>query len=87
MTKVKQQVVDMLNDIPDDKAIYILEMIKGLMLLYDTDSTSMVIREPVSSAMGIFKEYANIDLIPREKYAWGEAVREKYANHGCKRSP
>ena len=53
MTKVKQQVVEMLQDIPDDKV----------------------------TAIGIFKEYANSDLVSKEKGAWGEAVREKHANH------
>jgi len=80
MTRVKQQVVEMLQDIPDDKAIYILEIIKGLMLLYNADKESAIMEEPPSSAMGIFKEYANSDLISREKDAWGEAVREKYAH-------
>jgi len=41
----------------------------------------MIIREPGSSAMGVFKKYANPDLMPREKEAWSEAVREKHANH------
>ena len=81
MTRVKQQVVEMLQDIPDDKVIHILEMIRGLMFLYNAERENTIIREPVSSAMGIFKEYANPDLISKEKDAWGEAVREKYANH------
>ena len=30
------------------------------------------------SVMGIFNKYANPDLIPLEKEAWGEAVKEKH---------
>jgi len=52
-------------------------MMKGLMLIENADSKSVNIKEPETSAMGIFKKYANSDLIAREKDAWGEAVREK----------
>ena len=81
MTRVKQQVLEMLQDIPDDKVIHILEMMRGLMLLYSLGSESAAARESESSAMGIFKKHANPNLIPKEKDAWGEAVRErKYCN-------
>ena len=81
MTKAKQQVVDMLRDIPDDKVVHILEMMRGFMLLYSADDKDAVATKPASTAMGIFKKHANPALIPKEKDAWGEAVREKYANH------
>ena len=81
MTRVKQQVVEMLRDIPDDKVIHVLEMMRGLMLLYSADDKSAITEESAPTAMGIFKKYANPELIQREKDAWGEAVRGKYANH------
>jgi hypothetical protein len=82
MTRVKQQVVEMLQDIPDDKVVHILEMMRGLMLLYSTGSKSAVINEhSAPTAMGIFKKYADPNLIAKEKDAWGEAVREKHVNN------
>ncbi len=36
--------------------------------------------ENTKNAMGIFKEYANPNLVSQEKNAWGEAVKEKYVN-------
>jgi len=81
MTKAKQQVVEMLNDIPDDKVIHILEMMRGFMLLYGVDSKDTSSAESASTAMGVFKKYANPALIPKEKDAWGDAVREKYADN------
>ncbi|MCL1981944.1 MAG: hypothetical protein FWG53_02470 [Clostridiales bacterium] len=81
MTKAKQQVIDMLRDIPDDKVVHILEMMRGFMLLYSTDDKSMATIESAPTAMGIFNKHANPALIPKEKGAWGEAIREKYANN------
>ena len=71
----------MLQSIPDDKVVHVLEIMRGLMRLYNTDNDSMIIKDRESSVMGILKKYANPKLIPMEKEAWGEAVREKYANN------
>jgi len=83
MTKMKAQVVEILQDIPDDKVIYVLEMIKGLTLLYSDGEKrkETLVNEQIPTAMGIFNKYANPKLIPKEKDAWGEAVREKYGNY------
>ena len=56
-------------------------MMKGLMLIENVDSKNSVVKEPEISAMGIFKKYANLDLIAKEKDAWGEAVREKHVDY------
>ena len=81
MTKAKQQVVEMLQEIPDDKIVHVLEMIRGLMLLYSTNSENVNTKKASSSAMGIFKKHANSSLISEEKAAWGAAVREKHVNY------
>ena len=44
-------------------------------------SSQTLSEETPSSAMGIFEKYANPNLIPNEKDAWGEAVKEKHANY------
>jgi len=36
---------------------------------------------PRKSIKGIISNYANQELIPLEKEAWGEAVKEKYATN------
>ena len=58
-----------------------LEMMKGLILLYNKGSACIIANESESSALGVFKKYANPDLIPKEKDAWSNAVREKYVNN------
>ena len=81
MTKIKEQVVEMLQYIPDDKAVYILDIMKSLKALYKEDAVSVSLNEPEHKAMGILNKYANPDLISKEKEAWGEAVKEKHANN------
>ena len=81
MTKLKEQAVEILLDIPEDKVITAIEMLKALRALYTESGESAVRNETVSDAMGIFSKYANPALIPLEKGAWGEAVKEKYAAH------
>jgi len=76
VTRIKEQVVEMLRDIPEDKAIYILEVLKGFKALYAEDNKNSALNEINPTAMGIFKKYANPDLISKEKDAWGEAVKE-----------
>jgi hypothetical protein len=81
VSEIKEQVIEMLQDIPDDKIVHILEIVKGLKTLYGGDIKSANLSKSPAAAMGIFKKYAKPELIPREKDAWGEAVREKHGNH------
>jgi predicted house-cleaning noncanonical NTP pyrophosphatase (MazG superfamily) len=81
VTRIKEQVIEMLQEIPDDKVIHILEIMKGLKSLYGNDKTNIMLNESEHKAMGILKKYANPDLISKEKEAWGEAVKEKHGNH------
>jgi len=80
MTKIREQAIELLQSIPDDKVVYIVDILRGLKGLADHD-----LSEPDStktqSAMGIFSKYANTDLIPMEKDAWGKAVAEKHVNN------
>jgi len=77
MSRIKEQAVELLLDIPDEKVETVIEILKGLLSLYskkdiqESDDTK-------PSAFGIFNKYANKDLIPLEKEAWGRAVSEKY---------
>jgi hypothetical protein len=79
MTSVKAQAVEILQDIPDDKIAIVIEILKGLRALYAQNEKLGVHNEMPGSAMGIFSKYANPELIPLEKEAWGEAVKGKHA--------
>ena len=79
MTLLKQQAVEILQEIPDDKVFTVIEILKALRALCAQGDESMVSDETVPNAMGIFSKYANPSLIPLEKEAWGEAMKEKHA--------
>ena len=81
MSKLKKQAVEILEDIPEDKVIIVIEMLKALRALYAQTEESVVDNETIPSALGIFSRYANPDLISLEKEAWSEAVKEKHAAH------
>lgn len=82
---LRRQAIEFVNAIPDNKLIYVINMLNGKKELLD-DNTQDVKQHQQSmletkSAMGVFRKYANPSLISFEKEAWGEAVKEKYANH------
>ena len=79
MSTAKMQAFEVLKEIPDEKAGLVLEIQNGLRMLYASSEKSTEVA--VNSAMGIFSKYANPDLIPLEKNAWAEAVKEKHAAH------
>jgi len=79
MTKVKEQAIGLLQGIPDNKVIYILDILRGLKGLADSESDSRSDTQPTITAMGILSEYANVDLIPLEEDAWRKAVVKKHA--------
>ena len=76
MTSIKTQAIEILQEIPDEKIFPIIEILKGLRLLYISPENAAT-KETTKNAMGIFNKYANPDLIPLEKEAWGMAVKEK----------
>ena len=86
MKKLKEQAIELLQDIPDDKILTVIEILKALKEFYlnenisKTDEPNKDIYTP-SCAMGIFNKYANPALIPMEKEAWGEAIKEKHADY------
>ena len=79
MTKVKEQAIGLLQGMPDNKVIYILDILRGLKGLADSESDSRSDTQPTITAMGILSEYANVDLIPLEEDAWRKAVVKKHA--------
>jgi hypothetical protein len=79
MSKLKKQAIEILQDIPDDKDIIVVEMLKALRALYRDIGGSQTSNDVMPDALGIFNKYANPALIPLEKEAWGEVVKEKYA--------
>ena len=66
MTNIKLQAIDLLREIPDDKVVPILEILKGLRLLYISHENTPKNDTTPNNAMGIFHKYANPDLIPLE---------------------
>jgi hypothetical protein len=79
MSKTKAQAIKLLQDIPDDKILSVIEILQGLKLLYLQTESSDMYEATNENAMGIFSKYANPDLVYKEKDAWAEAVKEKYA--------
>ena len=79
MTRIKAQAMEILKDIPDDRVIPVIEILKDLRALYNQNDKSTVYDETPSSVMGICSKYANPYLIPLEKEAWSEAAKEKHA--------
>ena len=80
MTKVQAQIFEILQDIPDDKLVTAIEVLKGLRALSEINENEME-KETPDDAFGIFNKYANPDIIPMEKEAWGMAVKDKYDAH------
>ncbi len=78
MSNIKALALELLQDIPDEKIPSIIEILKGLRLLYCINQDSAIHEAAPQTAMGIFNNYADAKLIPMEKDAWGEAVKEKY---------
>ena len=79
MTRIKTQVFEIIQDIPDDKLAIAIEVLKGLRALYELSEINETKKAAPGNAFGIFNKYANPDLIPMEKEAWGMAVKDKYA--------
>ena len=79
MTEIRTQIFEILQDIPDDKLITAIEVLRGLRALYATPETNKIEKTTNGNAFGIFNKYANPDLILTEKEAWGMAVKDKYA--------
>jgi len=71
MTKIKEQAMELLLSIPDDKVIHIIDILRGLKGLSNNDDINE--HDSAQSAMGIFNKYANTDLISIEKDAWGKS--------------
>ena len=81
MTRIKEQAVELLQDIPDEKIIIVIEILKEFRALNMQSENVAPQKESEVSGIGIFHKYANPDLIPLEKEAWSKAVKEKYAAH------
>ena len=79
MTRMQTQVFEIIQDIPDDKLDTAIEVLKGLRALYGSSEINETKKTTPDNAFGIFNKYANPDLIPLEKEAWGMAVKDKYA--------
>ena len=77
--RIKAQALEILQDIPDDKAASVIEALEGLRALYKSGEKTTAQKESANIAMGIFSKYANPDLVPLEKEAWGMVAQEKHA--------
>ncbi|MCL1875035.1 MAG: hypothetical protein FWF87_02095 [Synergistaceae bacterium] len=83
MLSLKEQAIEFIRAIPDNKLVYIMDVFDGIKgLLDDTSDTQKApLEETLPSAMGIFRKYANPSLVPYEKDAWGNALKDKYVNY------
>ncbi len=61
---------------------YLNELKKNVrvIILNDTELEEQETTPNRITAKGIFNEYANTDMVGKEKEAWGEAVREKHGH-------
>jgi hypothetical protein len=82
METLREQAIKFINTIPDDKIVFVLDVFKGLEGFIGTNEKMQTKTtqsgQPVKSAMGICKKYANPDLIRLENEAWGMAMEEKH---------
>jgi hypothetical protein len=82
MESLREQAIKFINTIPDDKIVFVLDFFKGLDEFIDANENARTKAvfgsQPVKSAMGICKEYANPNLVHLEKEAWGMAMGEKH---------
>ena len=81
MTDIKEQAIELLREIPDEIVIYIIDILRGMKGISESGKSKVSTEKTRKSAMGILNEYADVSLISHEKEAWGNAMREKYANH------
>jgi hypothetical protein len=78
MSKLKEQAIKLLYNIPEDKVITVIEILNAFLALYNKTEEPTENNEAAPCAMGVFSKYANPALIPFEKGAWSEAVKEKH---------
>ena len=85
MLSLKEQAIEFIKTVPDNKLVYVMDMFEGIKGLLDDNTQDAKQPQQASletfSVMGIFRKYANPNLVQNEKDAWGEAVKDKYVNH------
>jgi len=81
MTKTKEQAIELLHDMPDEMVVYVIDILRGMKGISEIEKSKVNAGKKRKSSMGFLSEYANVGLISQEKEAWGNAVREKYADH------
>ena len=77
MSMMKEQAIELLRDLPDDKIVYIIDILRGIKGLLSDEKSESDFSNTRPRAMGILSKYANADLVSQEKEAWGKAVIEK----------
>jgi len=76
MTKVKEQAIELIRNIPDDKVVYIIEILRGLKGLSANDS----INERRSALEGLEKYRGSLAASINEKEELLESRDERYAS-------
>lgn len=81
MLSAREQAIEFINAIPDDKIVYVMDMFRGLKGFMDNDLTGnnhvhQLLLEDIKSIRGIVR--SDID----EKAELEKARDEKYANPG-----
>lgn len=77
MTKIRQEAIELLEQIPEDKIIYIIQIMQGLKGLYENDDLKQR-EEAFQRLEKIKKKVPNLDYEKElEKYR-----EEKYNNEG-----
>jgi hypothetical protein len=79
MTKIKEQAIEMLRYVPDDKMVYLIDILKGLIGLYSETTVEKAIKSETKAAWDDFRQYYGIVAGPvNEKAELAQARKEKY---------
>jgi hypothetical protein len=83
MSDIKKRAIEMLEELPDDKVVYVIEILNGLKGLYEDDAkeTDKLTEEQLAlKGLNQYRGRVSADIDEKEELA--KAREEKYANIG-----
>ncbi len=81
MTQIKERAFEMIQELPDDKVVYIVEILKGLIGLYGDNKIEIKdLSEQQKALEGLKKYRGRVSADINEKEELAKAREEKYAN-------
>lgn len=74
-----QEAYELIPSVSYEKLLYVVDYLKSNSS--EQDESLSPKEKSLNDVFGCFQNYANPDLVSKEKDAWAEAVKEKYALH------